>query len=173
MATNSNSLIKSEVQQLFSGIKAKRGECCVNPITGGKFVMGLDPIAIQKKKAIAALLAREWFAVNGPSDAPPLPLYDVDTYRNARGLKGVIGFYARSLSRQGYGRQSYDVCTHPSFDEFARGLMALAKERGLWSLENDESLIRRFPPRPLVGMMRGAFWVPSEEYKELQRREAA
>ena len=170
MVTNSNSLIKREVEQLFAEIKAKRGECCVNPITGGGFVMGLDPIAIQKKEAIVALLAREWFAVNGPSDAPPLPLCDVDSYRDARGLKGVVGFYARSLSRQGYGRRRYDVCNHPSFDDFACGLMALATERGLWSLEQDETLIRRFPPRPLVGMMRSAFWVPPEEYEELQRR---
>jgi hypothetical protein len=173
MATNSNSLIKREVERLFAELNAEHGRCCVNPITGGKFVMGLDPIAIQKKEAIVALLAREWFAVNGPSDAPPLPLYDVDSYRDARGLKGVVGFYARSLSREGYGRQSYDVCNHPSFDDFARGLMALATERGLWGLENDETLMRRFPPRPLVGMIRGAFWVPPEEFKELQRREAA
>ena len=165
MITNSNSLLKREVEQLFSGIKANRGECCVNPITGGKFVMGLDPIAIQKKKAFAALLAREWFAVNGPPDAPPLPLYDVDSYRNARGLKGVVGFYARSLSRQ-----EYDVCNHPSFDDFARGLMALAAERGLWGLENDETLMRRFPPRPLVGMMPSAYWDPHEEYSELEAR---
>jgi hypothetical protein len=108
MTTNSNSLIKREVERLFAGIKATRGECCVNPITGEKFVMGLDPIATQKKKAIAALLACEWFAVKGPSDAPPLPLYGVDAYRNARGLKGVVGFYARSLYRQ-----QYDVCRHP------------------------------------------------------------
>jgi len=171
MITNSNSLLKREVEQLFSGIKANRGECCVNPITGGKFVMGLDPIAIQKKEAIVALLAREWFAVNGPSDAPPLPLYDVDSYRNARGLKGVVGFYARSLSRAGYGRKRYEVQTHPSFEDFARGLMALAAERGLWGLENDETLMRRFPPRPLVGMMPSAYWDP-REYAELQSRGA-
>jgi hypothetical protein len=50
--------------------------------------------------------------------------------------------------------------------------MALAAERGLWGLENDETLMRRFPPRPLVGMMRSAFWAPPEEYDELQRRES-
>ena len=172
MATNSNSLIKREVDRLFAELNAKPDGCCRNPITDGGFVKGLDPIATQKKEAIVALLAREWFAVNGPRDAPPLPLShaDVEDYRNARGLKGVVGFYARSLSRQGYGRQSYDVCKHPSFDDFARGLMALAKERGLWNLEKDETLIRRFPPRPLVGMMRSAFWAPPEEYEELQRR---
>jgi len=171
MATNFKSPIEDQVEQLFSMIKAERGECCVNPITRGKFVMGLDPIAVQRKEAIAALVARESFAVNGPPDAPPLPLYDVDSYRNARGLKGVVGFYARSLSRQGYGRQRYDVCNHPSFGEFARGLMALAKERGLWNLEKDETLIRRFPPRPLVGMMPSAYWDP-HEYAKLQSRGA-
>ena len=172
MTTNSNSLIKREVDRLFAEVNAKPDGCCRNPITDGGFVKGLDPIAEQKEYANIALLAREWFAVTGPSDAPPLPLYDVDSYRNARGLKGVVGFYARSLSRQGYGRQRYDVCSHPSFDDFARGLMALAKERGLWGLENDETLMRRFPPRPLVGMMPSAYWDP-HEYAELQRRGAA
>jgi hypothetical protein len=165
MATNSNSLIAREVDRLFAELTAKRGECCRNPITDGGFVKGLDPIATQKKEAIAALLAREWFAINGPHDAPPLPLYDVDSYRDARGLKGVVGFYARSLSRQ-----EYDVCNHPSFDDFARGLMALAAERGLWGLENDETLMRRFPPRPLVGMMPSAYWDP-HEYAELRDQE--
>jgi hypothetical protein len=169
MTTNSNSLIKREVEQLFSGIKAKRGECCVNPITGGKFVMGLDPIATQKKDAIVALLACEWFAVNGPPDAPLLPLnvHDRDDFRGSGGLTALVGFYARSLSRQ-----RYDVFKHPPFDEFARGLMAIATERGLWQLEEDETLIRRFPPRPLVGMMPSAYWDP-HEYADLQSRGAA
>jgi hypothetical protein len=169
MASNFKSPIEEIVERLFSEIKAKGGECCDNPVTGGGFVWGLDPIAPQKKAAVVALRAREWFAVNGPPDAPPLPLSsnDVEDYRRARGLKGIVGFYARSLSRQGYGRQRYDVRTHPSFDDFARGLMALAVERGLWNLEKDESLIRRFPPRPLPGMTPSAFWAPPEEYAEL------
>jgi hypothetical protein len=167
MTTNSNSLIKREVDRLFAEVNAKPFGCCRNPITAGGFVKGLDPIAPQKKDAAAALLAREWFAVNGPRDAPPLPLShaDVEDYRNARGLAGIVGFFARSLSRQ-----EYDVCKHPPFDEFARGLMALAAERGLWGLENDETLIRRFPPRPLVGMMPSAYWDPHEEYSELEAR---
>ena len=74
MGNNSNSLIKREVDRLFAELNAKRGERCVNPVTSGGFVWGIDPIATQKKEAIAALLAREWFAVNGPPDAPLLPL---------------------------------------------------------------------------------------------------
>jgi hypothetical protein len=97
---------------------------------------------------------------------PSQCLYDFDGYRGARGLKGVVGFYARSLSRGGYGRQSYDVCNHPSFDDFARGLMAI--NTGLWRIENDGNLKRRFPPCPLEGMTPSAFWVPPEEYKELE-----
>jgi hypothetical protein len=130
MATNFKSLIETEVDRQFSEVIAKPGEICTLPITGAVILSGADPIAPQKKFAMAALLAREWFAVNGPPDAPPLPLYDFDNYRGARGLKGVVGLYARSLSRQGYGRQSYDVCNHPSFDDFACGLMAI--NTGLW-----------------------------------------
>ena len=167
MATHQKSLIEREVDRLFAQLNASHGECCKNPITAGGFVWGLDPIGEQKKEAVVALLAREWFAVNGPSDAPPLPLYDLDSYRDARGLKGLVGFYARSLSRQGFGRQRYDVCKHPSFDDFACGLMALAMAEGLWSLERDATLIRRFPPRQLAGMTRAAYWDP-DECAELQ-----
>ena len=71
MATNYKSPIEGSVDRLFSEIHAKRGECCTNPVTGGGFVWGLDPIATQKKEATAALRAKEWFAVNSPGDAPP------------------------------------------------------------------------------------------------------
>jgi hypothetical protein len=167
MTSNFKSPIEKIVDQLFSEIKAKRGDSCDNPVTGGGFVWGIDPIATQKKQAIAALRASEWFAVNGPPDAPPLPLSDADVedYRDARGLKSVVGFFARSLSRQGYGRQSYDVYKHPSFDDFARGLMAMAVERGLRDLEQDAQLQKRFPPRPLAGMTPGAYWAPPKEYE--------
>ena len=58
----------------------------------------------------------------------------------------------RSLSREGYDGRSYDVRNHPSFDDFARGLMAMAMARGLWGLQTAQNLKRRFPPRPLAGM---------------------
>jgi hypothetical protein len=169
MATTFQSLIEKEVDRLFAELNAKPGECCDNPVTGGGFVWGVDPIAEQKEAAIVALLAREWFAANGPPDAPPLPFsHDVDSYRDARGLKGVVGFYARSLERVGY-----DLRNHPLFDDFARGLMAI--NTGLWGIERDKDLKRRFPPRPLQGMTRSAFWAPPEEHEELvaTRRRAA
>jgi hypothetical protein len=123
--------------------------------------------APQKKAATAALRAAKWFAVNGPPGAPPLPLNidDRDRYRDARGLMGIVGFYARSLSRQ-----DYDVRKHPSFNDFACGLMALAVQKGIWNLEKDEALIRRFPPRTLAGMDPvGAYWDPPKR----KRRSAA
>ena len=161
MVSNFKNPIEDLVDRLFGDVKAQRGECCVLPFTGARIVWGIDPIAPEKKKAISALRARDWFAVNGPPDAPVLPLSsnDVEDYRHARGLKGVVGFYARSLARQGY-----DVKKHPSFDDFARGLMAI--NTGLWGIEKDEALRKRFPPRPLEGMT-SAFWAPPEEYAEL------
>jgi len=166
MTTNFKSLVEQEVDRRFGEIDAKRGDICRLPITDAGVVWGVDPIAPEKEYAIAALLAREWFAVNSRFDAPPLPLYDFDSYRGARGLKGVVGFYARSLARQ-----NFDVRKHPSFDDFARGLMAI--NTGLWGIEKDENLRRRFPPRPLTGMTRSAFWAPPEEYAELQECGAA
>ena len=162
MASIFRSLIETEVDRLFSEIDAKHGEMCSNPVTLAGFIWGVDPIATQKKFETVAILAREWFAVHGPRGAPPLPLHasDRDHYRSARGLKGVVGFYARSLSGQ-----NYDVLKHPSFDVFARGLMAVAVESGLWGLEKDETLIKRFPPLPLPGMTPSGYW-DREEYEK-------
>jgi hypothetical protein len=164
MVTIFKSPIEESVDQLFNKIKAtaKRGDLCQNPVTGGGFVWGLDPIALQKTEAVVALRAREWFAVNGPVGAPPLPLSDneIEDYRNARGLKGVVGFYARSPYRL-----DYDVQTHPSFEDFCCGLMAV--NTGLWRIENDPQLRKRFPPRPLAGMTPSAYWAPPKEYEEI------
>jgi hypothetical protein len=70
----SDTLIGREVEHLFGGISARRGDLCENPVTGGEFVYGFDPIRLQKKMAYHALCAREDFAINGPADAPRLPL---------------------------------------------------------------------------------------------------
>ena len=70
----SETLIRREVERLFGEISAKRGDLCENPVTGGEFVYGFDPIRLQKKIAYHALRAREDFALNGPADAPRLPL---------------------------------------------------------------------------------------------------
>ena len=74
MAANSTSFVERKVDQLFAALNAKHGDCCRNPVTGISFVWGLDPVAPQKMEAVRALCARAWFAANGPSDAPSLPL---------------------------------------------------------------------------------------------------
>ena len=163
MKATSRSPIEELVDRLFSEIKAtaKRDDECENPATGGPFIWGRDPIAAQKKEAVVALRVREWFAANGPRGAPPFPIseIDVEDYRSARGLKGVIGFYARSL----YG-QDYDYRTHPSFEDYACGLMTI--NTGLWGIEKDPALRRRFPPRPLEGMTPSAHWEPPKQYEK-------
>ena len=82
-------MIQLEVDRLFAGVNARRGERCSNPVVGGNFLLGEDPLAPQKRRACFALLAREWFAVHGPRDAPPLPLShdEIERYRNAGGLR--------------------------------------------------------------------------------------
>lgn len=168
MITDSKTSVEKEVERLFAGIRPGGGSSCRNPVTGGKFIWSLDHIALQKEEAARALAAREWFATTGPGDAPELPLSheDIEDYRKAGGLKSLLGFYARSLSREAFGRQSYEVRNHPSFNDFACGLMAMAVSRGLWGLEEDQCLVRRFRARPLVGMTPGAYWASPKEYAE-------
>jgi hypothetical protein len=163
MSIRSRSLIEKEVDRLFDEIKAKArdGDNCEIPVVGGGFIWGLDPVAPLKEATRGELFAHEWFAEYGPADAPPFPYqHEIDSYRDARGLKAVVGFYARSLYRQ-----DYDYQTHPSFEDFARGLMAI--NTGLWRIEKDPQLRMRFPPRSLAGMTSGAYWAPPKEYEEI------
>jgi hypothetical protein len=155
-----NRFIGPLVDRQFREINAQRGDYCENPVTGGHFIWGEDPIADQKKAAITALRARMWFAANGPSDAPRLPLSceDVEDYRQARGLAGIVGFFARSLEANGY-----DIQRHPSFEDFARGLMAC--NSGAWQIEKDAEMRKRFPPRPLKGMNLDLCWEPPGKHK--------
>lgn len=162
MATKLKTLVEKEVERLFAEMGARRGDLCHNPVNGGGFVWGMDPIAAQKKEAARALLAQEWFAVIGPSDAPPLPLSacEIEDYRSAGGLTGIVGFYARSLDAN-----EYDFEHHPSFEDFARGLMA--SDSGLWGIEKDVEMRKRFPPRPLNGMGPGLYWEAQRKRKRV------
>jgi hypothetical protein len=84
----SQTLIGREVERLFSETTASHGEVYENPALGTHFVYGLDPIEPQKEAACRALVAREWFAINAPADAQPLP-FRCD--RKARGATQPAG----------------------------------------------------------------------------------
>jgi hypothetical protein len=155
MTSSTECLIEREVDRLFNEMGATRGDYCRNPITGASFVWGVDPIGAQKRDAVRALRARELFAENGPPDAPPLPLShdEIEDAKNARGLTLVVGSYARSLAAR-----DWNLPEHPSFDDFACGLMAWEHTPDF--IKNDEELRRRFPPRSLPGLGPGLYWQP-------------
>ena len=68
----------------------------------------------------AALAAQKWLADNGPPDLKPLPLgYNEREALKHGGIDHVLAWFARSLDCR-----HYDFATHPSFDEYARGVMA-------------------------------------------------
>ena len=168
----SETLIGREVERLFGEISAKRGDLCENPVTGGQFVYGFDPIRLQKKIAYNALLAREDFAVNGPADAPRLPLEHWECERvrwSGRPLDYFTAQYAKCMVAL------YNVKARLSFDDYARGL--------LWEHDNvPESALpftpeqlaemkKRFPPRKLEGL-KCFCWLPPQRRPKEKRRAA-
>ena len=101
-----------------------------------------------------ARFARKWFALNSPPDAPPLPLgYDEREDLKVGGLKHLVAWFACSLACRDYA-----VEKHPSFDDYARGLMASEYTPGF--VKSDGELQRRFPPRPLAGLGPALVWEP-------------
>lgn len=159
-------LINNEIDRLFvSVLSTPDGQVCENPVTGGRFVKGEggeDSITYQKENARKVLIAREWFAFYGPRCAPPLPVTpeEWEEMRHDFGLKIIIGFYARSLSFR-----DWRVHDHPSFDDFARGLMVFIDLR---ARAGQQPLVAKmYSPRPLVGMTPGAYWAPPDECKKI------
>jgi hypothetical protein len=101
-----------------------------------------------------ALSARKWFDLYGPPDARPLPLgYDEREALKRGGLPTIVAWYACSLACL-----DYSVEDHPSFDDYACGLMASEYAPDL--IKKDEELQRRFPPRTLSGLGPGLCWKP-------------
>jgi hypothetical protein len=154
--------ITRQVDLLFEADRKKYyGHCSQIPILGGTYLAGEDVTAL-KKRACAALLAREWFAIHGPADAPPLPLSLAERERLKLGppYDKIIALYARSLE----GRK-YNVKEHPSFFDYACGFMASDLVCGYYSyMQRDEQLTKRFPPRTLDGLGPGVMWQPPREH---------
>jgi hypothetical protein len=143
-----------EVDRLFREADLERGSVCENPVTGSKFVPGIDRIKPQKERARLALKAREWFSRHAPPDAPPLPLSYGDREDLKRGgLPHIVAWFARSLEAR-----HYDYQEHPSFDEYVRGVVASPYAPEF--ITQDQELLRRFPPCPLSGLGPGLYWDP-------------
>jgi hypothetical protein len=148
--------IEVEVDRLFGNISGQRGDRCMNPVTGGWFVLGEDPLPPQKQTARKALLARESFAEDGPPDAPPLPLSnaDIEDFKYGRGaFRGIIARFALSLRSL-----HWYFTRHPSFEDFARGV--LASKKAPQFILADKALRLRYPPRPLAGLSPFFVWKP-------------
>lgn len=165
--------VDAEVERLFRDMPRKCGTNCVNPVTGGWYVAGLDPVKPQKEKARRALLAREHFSLYGPADAQPLPLSSDEIDEMAcRGhlITRVVRQFARSLLNRGY-----DIEEHPSFSDYASGLL-WEMDRGNefipdYPPNEDAEVRKRYPPRRLEGIGCGARWLPPKLHAERQRTE--
>lgn len=144
--------VSLSVEGLFETAYDQHAEVRANPITGGTFISGLDPIRPQMARARAALDARKWFAAHKPDDAPELPLRQVDRESlKVEGLPYIVSLFARSLADRDYRTEE-----HPKFDEYARGVMA--SDMTPEFIRKDAQLARRYPPVPLSGMGSGLKW---------------
>lgn len=122
----------------------------------------VEPKGLKRK----AQLARQHFALHGPTDAPPLPLgYDErESVKGTSPLGTIVGLYARSLESC-----RYDLELHPSFYDYACGVLA-SEFNGHPGLASDPAMLLRFPPCKLVGMVSGLYW---EQPKAKSKRKAA
>jgi hypothetical protein len=108
------------IRRLFDEADDRYQQVRTNPVTGGRFMRGLDPLREQLRLAENVLLARDWFERQRPADAPPFPLTDADRERiKVDGVAYIVSLFARSLAMR-----DYEISEHPEFEEYARGVMA-------------------------------------------------
>ena len=121
--------------------------------------------AKQRQFERQALAAREWFKQHGPPDAPVFPIgYAEREELKMGGLPHIVAWYARSLAARKYNFEE-----HPSFDEYASGVMASEKHAPGFIRDNKE-MRRRFPPRPLVWLESGLYWCPPKPEAQPEKR---
>jgi hypothetical protein len=154
------------VEDLFAKNPGQYGQQCVNPVTGGRYVYGGDPIEQQKAEARRALLAREWFAIVGPKDMQPLPISDeeIENLKYALDSKQPARNFILSCFGDSLRLNDHDLKSHPSFEAFARGIMA--SEHTPDFVKNDEALRKRYPPCLLAGFGPALIWEPPAIHAE-------
>jgi hypothetical protein len=154
------------VEDLFAKNPGRYEKICTNPVTGGRFVYGVDPIEPQKADARRALLARDRFAIVGPKDMQPLPISDeeIEDRKYAPGSKQPSLSYIVSCFAYSLRANDHDFNSHPSLKAFARGIMA--SEHTPDFVKNDEALRKRYPPRPLAGLGPALIWEPPAIHAE-------
>jgi hypothetical protein len=151
---------RSYVDHVFNNAPDRYETTRRNPVICEGWFSRLDPIQPEKEAAVRAFLARKWFENNGPVDLQPLPLgYGERESLKRGGASHILAWYARSLDAL-----DYDVIQHPSFHDYACGVMACS-EHVPASITRDKELQGRFPPRPLSGLISGLIWLPPEEFE--------
>ena len=148
------SIIRAHVDRMYRAAP-KDEQFYSDPVFGAEWLKSAMPMAKQKKGARRALLAREWFYLHGPSDAPPLPLDGEEQadlkYRDP--LAHLVTQFSKSLAANGW-----DIHSHPSFKAYARGVMASPLAADL--VRNDDAMRKRYPPRELQFILSGMIWRP-------------
>jgi hypothetical protein len=118
-----------------------------NPVAGWADFANCSNSTKLVAAATRAVLARRWHAVNGPQDADlqPLPLgcLEMEDAKLQSEAGRMLAWYSRSLAHN-----DYDIQRHPSFYEYACGILAL----GIGAPAPLEELGHRFPPRLLPGL---------------------
>jgi hypothetical protein len=123
-------------------------------------ISAVDLIPKRNPRGRRALAARKWFKLHGPPDAPPLPLgYNEREDLKVGGLKHLVAWYACSVACQDYA-----VEKHPSFYDYACGL--IASEHAPDFVKKDEALRKQYPPRPLAGLGPALVWEPPALHAE-------
>ena len=150
------------VDLLFARARIPGSEVQQNPVTGGHYVPPYDSVRRQKRLAQRALVARQLFAVDGPPDAQPLPLSYAEREEFKNGslhpnrVHYIVSLFAFSVAARDYAYEN-----HPSWEDFARGVLASPSAHDF--LTNDPILRRRYPPRPLTGLNSGCCWQPAKK----------
>jgi hypothetical protein len=145
-------LITAQVGRLLRRADDRYDEIRKNPVTGAAWISEVDPEAPQKRTARNALLAQVQFRKDGAAGIElPLSYEERERLKRKGRLEYLVSCFARSVEHQ-----DFNLGGHPSFKDYARGV--LASPYAPPSIKADVDLLKRYPPEPLTGLGTGLIW---------------
>jgi hypothetical protein len=134
-----------------------------NPVTGGRWVHGLDDERYQIRIAAAALHAKAAREHDLPPGITHLPLspWEWEKIKGPGATDFLVSLYARSLANCDYSAE------HPIFRDFACSTVA----SGLipdWVVEG--AIVKGYPPVSIVPIGPGAKWIRPFQHHDNTRQ---
>lgn len=154
--TMQNSEITALVDRSFNSALDRKHRVRTNPITGSRFVPGLDSESEQRQLACKLIEADLYFRDLNILGLPQFPwgMAEREALKGTNLLHHIVALYARSLEYCGY-----DLSSHPPFPDYISGVLSeQSLSKRLSAMYSGQTV--PFQPNALPGLDASGYFNP-------------